>query len=63
MQDKPMSKIGMVSNLNSVYNPLGLVAPFLLQGKRFVQALGQQKLEWDNNIPDKVAKDCIEWKQ
>lgn len=42
MKDKPMPKRGMLSNLSSVYNPLQLLAPFLLQ-ERFVQALGQQE--------------------
>lgn len=61
MKDKPMPKRGMLSNLSSVYNPLQLLAPFLLQ-ERFVQALGQQEWGYDNIHTDKVAKDCVEWK-
>ena len=33
MQDKPLSKRGMLSELSLVYDPLGFVAPFLLHGR------------------------------
>ena len=33
VQDKPLLKRGMLSELSSVYETLGFVAPFLLHGK------------------------------
>ena len=62
MQDKPLSKRGMLSELSSVYDPLGFVAPFLLHGRKIIQILSQQELGWDEIVSDEVAKDWVEWK-
>ena len=60
MQDKPLSKRGMLSELSSVYDPLGFVAPFLLHGRKIIQILSQQELGWDEIVSDEVAKDWVE---
>ena len=44
MQDKPLSKRGMLSELSSVDDPPGFVAPFLLHGRKIIQILSQQEL-------------------
>ena len=44
MQDKPLSKRDMLSELSSVYDPLEFVAPFLLHGRKIIQILSQQEL-------------------
>ena len=62
MQDKPLSKRGMLSELSSVYDPLGFVAPFLLHGRKIIQILSQQELGWDEIVSDEVVKDWVEWK-
>ena len=62
MQDKPLSKRGMLSELSSVYDPLGFVSAFLLHGRNIIQILSQQKLGWDEIVSDEVAKDWVEWK-
>ena len=60
MHDKPLSKIGILSELSSVYDPLGFVAPFLLHGRKIIQILSQQELGWDEIVSDEVAKDWVE---
>ena len=62
MQDKPISKRGMLSELSSVYDPLGFVAPFLLHGRKIIQILSQQELGWDEIVSDEVVKDWVKWK-
>ena len=44
IQDKPLSKRGMLSELSSVYDPFGFVAPFLLHGRKIIQILSLQEL-------------------
>ena len=34
LNDRPLTRRGILSTVSSVYNPLGLISPFLLQGKR-----------------------------
>ena len=36
MKEKPKTRTDMLSTLSSVYDPLGFVAPFILQGKRIL---------------------------
>ena len=62
MQDKPLSKRVMLSELSSVHDPLGLVAPFLLHGIKIIQILSQQELGWDEIVSDEVGgMDWVEW--
>ena len=37
LKDQPMTKRGMLSVISSMYDPLGLACPFLLQGRRVLQ--------------------------
>ena len=46
IEDKPATEIGMLSELSSVYNPLGLASPFILKGRRITQKLCQG-IAWD----------------
>ena len=46
IEDKPATEIGMLSELTSVYNPLGLASPFILKGRRITQKLCQG-IAWD----------------
>ena len=63
MQPKPLSKIGMLSELNSVYDPLGFVTPCLAHGRKIILILSsQQELGWDEIVTDEVAKYWVEWK-
>ena len=39
LKDKPLSRRGILSTVSSIYDPLGLVAPVILQGKRILQEL------------------------
>ena len=36
---------GLLSMLSSVYDPLGLGAPFMLKGRQIIQQLCQDKLQ------------------
>jgi len=50
--DRPLTRCGILSTVSSIYDPLGLVAPFVLQGKRILQAICQDRAYWDDPIPD-----------
>ena len=59
----PLSKRGILSCISSVFDPLGILAPALLQGKLIVQQLWQLGIDWDSEVPSKEKKDWIEWKE
>ncbi|XP_068742185.1 uncharacterized protein [Montipora capricornis] len=39
LKDKPLTRRGILSSISSIYDPLGLAAPFLLKGKQILQDL------------------------
>ena len=57
IKEKKRTRRGLLSMIASLYDPLGLVSPFILPAKRILQQICQAKdLGWDDNIPD----DCIQ---
>ena len=57
---KPPTRRGIFSVVSSVYDPLGLAAPFVLTAKRLLQDLCRLKLGWDDPI---FPEDSIRWER
>ena len=47
LKDKPLTRRGILSSISSIYDPLGLAAPFLLTGKHILQDLCKTQAAWD----------------
>ena len=62
MKEKPLTRRRMLSSLSSIYDPLGLVAPSTLEGRRIIQSLCHKNLDWDKQIPDNMARQWAAWK-
>ena len=45
-----------------MYDPLELAAPFMLERRRIIQSLCHQSLDWDEQIPDSMARQWKPWK-
>ena len=58
--DKAATRRGVLSTISSLYDPLGMAAPFILTVKIILQDLCHQKLGWDENIPEDLL---IRWRQ
>ncbi|PIK56556.1 hypothetical protein BSL78_06524 [Apostichopus japonicus] len=59
-EDKSFTHRGILSTVNSLYDPLGLVAPVTLHGKVLVRELTSGRVDWDAPLsPDKEE----EWNQ
>ena len=59
--EKAASRRGVLSVVSSVYDPLGMVAPFILSGKIIVQELCRLRLGWDDQIPDEILRRWQRW--
>ena len=51
MSDNPVTRRGLLAALSSVYDPLGLRAPFLLKCHQIIN-LRRNNLTWDDPIDD-----------
>lgn len=56
-----VTKRSMLSEVSSLYDPLGLVSPIILLGRLLFQEATRLKLEWDQNVPDDLATRWHEW--
>ncbi|XP_066934408.1 uncharacterized protein [Clytia hemisphaerica] len=56
-KQKPLTRRGMLSMISSIYDPLGLISPFILKGRLILQTLCKMQHGWDDQIPEDIATD------
>lgn len=57
--DKPFTRRGVLSTINRIFDPLGFLAPIIIQGKSLMRNLIQKTVDWDEPLPEKQS---IQWK-
>ena len=62
LKDRPLTRRGILSTVSSIYDPLGLIAPFLLQGKRILQGICKDGAHWDDPVPDNIRMHWARWR-
>ena len=60
-EQKPLTLRGLLSTLSSVYDPLGLAAPFLLEGRKIIQKLCKENSAWDDPIQEDPKDKWTTW--
>ena len=70
LPEKPFTRRGVLSTVNSVYDPLGFAIPVVLKGKLLLQrlvAMGNKRssnpLGWDDPLPDDLKQQWRCWKE
>ncbi|XP_064642183.1 uncharacterized protein LOC135496665 [Lineus longissimus] len=61
MREKPVTRRGILSTVSSIFDPLGLIAPFILTGRRILQNLCNGKLHWDDPVPPEINVQWEKW--
>ena len=60
--DKPCTKRGILSQVSSVFDPLGMLAPYVMRAKALVQDLWTHSYDWDQEIDDEeLMRRWHEW--
>ena len=49
--ERDVTKRGLLSIISSIYDPLGMISPFILTAKIILQNLCREKIGWDVEIP------------
>jgi len=57
LKARPLTRCGILSTISSVYDPLGLISPFVLQAKC------KDGAHWDQPIPDSVRMPRMKWRE
>ena len=47
--------------LSSVYDPLRLAGPFILEGRSIIHKLCQDNFGWDERIPRNIERQWVKW--
>ena len=62
LKEKPNTRRGMLSTLSTIYDPLGFVAPFILQGRKILQHLCHENQKWDQTVNRSIQDSWEDWK-
>lgn len=52
----PNTKRGILSATSSVFDPLGLAAPYVIKAKVIIQELWRRQIEWDSELPNDILQ-------
>ena len=58
----PDTKRGILSATSSVFDPLGLAAPYVIKAKLIIQELWRRQTDWDEELPDEILRSWQSWK-
>ena len=59
--EKAATRRGILSVVSSLYDPLGIAAPFVLRGKIIVQESCRLRLGWDDPVPEDIEERWRKW--
>ncbi|KAL1249119.1 hypothetical protein QQF64_022437 [Cirrhinus molitorella] len=62
-KDQPATRRGILSTVASIYDPLGFLAPFVLHGKRILQEMCHQGINWDDSLPEALRPRWESWQR
>lgn len=60
---KPFTRRGVLSTVNSLYDPLGFLAPITIQGRQILRELTGLRDDWDAPLPDNSKAEWCKWKE
>eukprot|EP00105_Crassostrea_gigas_P003711 XP_011416649.1 PREDICTED: uncharacterized protein LOC105320413 [Crassostrea gigas] len=61
-EDKPSTRRGVLSVVNRLYDPLGFIAPVVIQGKIILRNVVSNTSSWDEALPEHLLKEWEKWK-
>lgn len=60
--NKPFTHRGVLATVNSLFDPLGLVAPISIQGKFLLRKVTHNTFNWDEPLPAVKEAEWITWR-
>ena len=61
-ETKPYTRRGVLSTTNSLYDPLGFVAPITVHGKSILRELTTENGDWDTPLPQEMEVTWASWR-
>lgn len=60
---KPFTRRGVLSTVNSLYNPLGFLTPITVHGRLILRELTTQAEDWDSPLPKDMEIEWTRWRE
>lgn len=57
--DRPFTRRGVLSTINSVFDPLGLASPVTVQGRALLRELTSDTSDWDTPLPEEKRSEWV----
>ena len=61
--ETPVTKRRILMELNSIYDPLGIISPTTVEGKRIYREACDENIGWNTEVSAAVSKDWKRWSQ
>ncbi|XP_051788795.1 uncharacterized protein LOC114659410 [Erpetoichthys calabaricus] len=59
--DRPYTRRGVLSTVNSLFDPLGFLAPVTIRGRLLLRELSRHGSDWDTNLPESMHEQWVQW--
>lgn len=63
LKNRPATRRGILASVSAIYDPLGFISPVILQGRRILQDICKQQIDWDAPLPDEIVTRWEKWKE
>ena len=63
MENKPLTRSGMLSIISSIFDPFGIAGPFVKPGKGILKSVNAEKRSWEDPVSEEHAAAWTKWKQ
>ena len=63
IEEKPFTRRGVLSTINSIYDPLGFIAPVVLGGRLVLRKAMSSHVEWDEPLPRDLYVEWEGWRK
>lgn len=60
---QPFTKRGVLSTINSLYDPIGFLAPVIVRGKIIMRDIMCAGLDWDDPLPSEYYSQWCDWRE
>ena len=60
-EEQTVTKRSILSKLGSVYDPLGLMSPTLVEGKRIYREACEENNQWNTEVSPRVKREWLKW--
>lgn len=60
-ESRPFTRRGLLATINSIYDPIGFLAPVLIRGKMMLRQATSASIHWDEELSEMDQQEWLTW--